>query len=743
LPNGGLVVFDASLSGSSRAMNIETCVYMKISGTGAGVTYGFEMTGFTNAGLRVSNLSEYIEIENLYIHDDAGGFPAGMRISPLASQGAGFIMNNVFIHDCYIDNVLDEGMYFGHGPTQTQPGRPINNAQIYNCIVTNCDYDGIQVRYTTGDVKVYDNLVEDCGAAAVPPAPGGASGSAFVIGEAAIGRWYNNVMKDCDRGFQLLTHSAGVRVDHNVINNCGYISGDDGGIIVFTSGNGIQIDHNTIITPADYGIQTKGGDTNGIIEDNIIAAPGVVYINSSYSTIRNNLQTATVAQNDFVDAASDDFNLTVTSPARNYAHDSGDAGAFPYEEAPEPPPEIVGIVVVPTPSLNVTPRWESKQLSAHLYKPTIGSYTPRGSLVLDNLANLWTTYRHSKKRVGGYWNAAITQRGRLSEIEDWIFRLGYHFECFNPALDQIWEGFVNRVTLQIGGFTVERGPFLDVVNRGYLVYSTVDTTTDPPVVGVRATSGPTENMTSQERYGIIEKYASAGGVSIDEVNDILAVYVAENATPRTGKRWNNREQSVPTATVELLGYVHFLKLFAFNDTTTGTRTLPEKVQDILGGDPNGLFSTDYSKIDPDGVNAQTIRRYKNENQTAWAQIKSIVAQGDGTNPWTFGIYNGRQAHYDILPSEWKYEQRLLDPGQRIFQYGGAEVAPWDVEPGKLMLATDFLIGKTPLATTPREDERTTLIEQVTFVYPTFMDIVGGQFNTLSQRLATLGLSGIG
>lgn len=394
--------------------------------------------------------------------------------------------------------------------------------------------------------------------------------------------------------------------------------------------------------------------------------------------------------------------------------------------------------------MTVASQWEGQELTGHLYKPTIGSgtYDPTGTLVLDNLSDLWTSYNHVIKRVGGYWSATFTQRGRLDEVEDWLFRLGYHFECYDPAVEEIWEGFVNSIAIQVGGLSVSRGPLLDIANDAYLVYSTVDTTTNPPTVGVRATAGPEENADSQAKYGVITKYASAGGISVAQVADLLAVYVAENALPGISKRWNNRSSQEPVVTVELLGYVHWLQCFVSNDTTTGTRTLPQKLQDILGDDPNGMFSTDYSQIDPDGANAQTIRRYENDDQTAWSQIKGIVAQGDGTDPWNFGIYNGRRAYYDIAPDEWEYEQRILDPAQRIFKYGGPEVAPWNVAAGKLMLSTDFLVGKTPPAE-PREDERTTFIEQVTFVYPDNVDIVGTKYETLSQRLASLGLAGIG
>lgn len=388
---------------------------------------------------------------------------------------------------------------------------------------------------------------------------------------------------------------------------------------------------------------------------------------------------------------------------------------------------------------------QGREFSAAVYKPSIGggSYDPTGTLVDDRLVDAWDSAQFSTRRVGGYWDGVITQTGALTQIEAWFTRLGYHVDLYSPELVKRWEGFVNRISATVGAFSVDLGPLIDVANRTALVYSTVDTTTSPPTVGVRATSATQENADSQQQYGILEHIASAGGVSAAEVADIVALYLEESAWPGTASRWNTQQQATPLVTVELLGYVHWLKLYTYNDTTSGTRTYPQKIQDILGGDPNGLLSTDYSMIDPDGANTQPIRRYNNDDQTAWAQIKSIVARGDGTDPWSFGVYDDRRAYYDIAPSTIEYEQRLSDPAQRITGIAGTTVQPWNVRPGKLMLATDFLIGTSLLTSQLVRDPRVTFIEQVGFLYPDTLNVQGEMYSTLKQRLAQLGLAGIG
>jgi len=184
-------------------------------------------------------------------------------------------------------------------------------------------------------------------------------------------------------------------------------------------------------------------------------------------------------------------------------------------------------------------------------------------------------------------------------------------------------------------------------------------------------------------------------------------------------------------------------MYVYNDTTTGTRTYPQKIQDVLGGDLNAIFSTDYTAIDPTGINAQTIKRYNNDDQTAWAQIKSIAAKGDGTNVWNFGIYNGRKAYYDIAPTTVEYEMHAADPAQRITAPAGMTIEPWNVRPGKLMLATDFLIGQGLPSTELTRDPRVTFIESVQLIHPDVLSIQGERYSTLNQKLAQLGLAGIG
>lgn len=393
--------------------------------------------------------------------------------------------------------------------------------------------------------------------------------------------------------------------------------------------------------------------------------------------------------------------------------------------------------------------FQSIGISIGLFKPTIDtstpSYNPKGHIIESDLAFKVTGYQHNIQALGGYWSATLNINYNLVNAEDWIDRLGYHIEVYDPSLDKIWEGFVNRVKLGVGSLSVTRGPLIDVGNRGFVMYSTVDTSTTPPTVGMRETTATAENTDSQDKYGIIEKSISVGGVAPTDATQLRNTWLAENALPETGQTFNSGSGSTPNVTIECLGYVHWLNLFTYNDTTSGTREISAAIADIFNYEAasvNGMFSTDLSGIVTPGSTV-SVNRYTNDNNTAWNRIKFLVSHGEGNDDRTlFGIYNDLKPQYDVIPTDTAYQQRISDPKQRIETPQGLEVKPWNVLPGQWLLYTDFLVGKVPPAN-KRDDPRYEFIESVIYTAPWGLTHTGNKAGTLSQKLAKLGLAGAG
>lgn len=384
---------------------------------------------------------------------------------------------------------------------------------------------------------------------------------------------------------------------------------------------------------------------------------------------------------------------------------------------------------------------QSNALSFSLWRPAISSYVPRGTLITDSLASQINGYSQVIKAIGGYWTSRFSVNYSLVRAEDWIDRLGYHFEAYSPSLVRIWEGFVNKVTLNVGPLSVVRGPLVDIVNRIKVEYSIIDTSTSPPTFG-RDDTGIANNTNSQDRYGIIEKIIGASGRTAATALDQRDTWLAENALPETGHQFNSSGRATPSITVELLGYIHWLALYVYNQTTnTGTQEAQQKIEDILDADPNSLF-TDFSGIETP-TNPVDVKRWENDDNEALGLVKSIVSLGDEDNVrWLFGIYNDRRAEYRAVTDEIKYQQKLSDQKQRTETLAGDEVKPWEVLPGYWLQYTDLLVGRS-VPPERRDDSRMEFLESVTFTAPWGLSHSGSKVGTLNQKLAKLGLGTAG
>jgi hypothetical protein len=398
---------------------------------------------------------------------------------------------------------------------------------------------------------------------------------------------------------------------------------------------------------------------------------------------------------------------------------------------------------VTTPSLQ-----SSTGLSISIFEPTIDpstpSYVPDGNLVDDLIAQKATGYSHTISAFGGYDRASININYNLVNAEDWIDRVGYHVEVWSPSLEKIWEGFINKITITAGSLSVTRGPLMDIGNRVRVVYSTVDSSISPPVVGSRARTADATATLSQNRYGVIARGVSVGGVSPANAVILRDSWIEENSLPETGKSFNSGSQSSANVTLEILGYFHWLKLFMYNDTTFGTREISLIIQDVFAEEAaniNGLYSTDMTGITTPAAPI-SIKRYINKDLTALARIKFCVSYGDATFVrYLFGIYSDRKPFYYSIPTTIEYHQNITSPRSSIIS-NDVEIKPWNVLPGKYVQFDDFLVG----AFVPddfREDPRVGFIESVTYTAPYGLSWSGNKVSTVRQKLARMGLAGAG
>lgn len=366
------------------------------------------------------------------------------------------------------------------------------------------------------------------------------------------------------------------------------------------------------------------------------------------------------------------------------------------------------------------------------------------SAIVRTLTDELDGYSHETRAAGGYWSASIRVSDVQSRLEDWISAgLMRHIVTYSTGLEVVWEGFVNRISVNFGSFSYQIGPLLDIGNRVRVVYSVIDTSVEPPTLGVRAVTANANGTTSQALYGIIEKVLSTGGSTATEAAQNRDTWLAENAMPPVSIDLNLSGGSEPSLALDCLGYWHLFGAYTYTNTgVTGTENLSTKIQNIINADPNSLFSTDFSRIT---TNTLQVKQYENDDKTAEALLKALNSLGDTSdNRYTIGVYQNRQLWYQAAPTTVEYLKRIT-VSDDFTTPTGATVRPSSVLPGRWVLVPDFLVGRTQpnSRTILNDDPRAGFIEVVRFDAPREVRVSGGKLSQLDQALAKQGLAGVG
>jgi hypothetical protein len=382
---------------------------------------------------------------------------------------------------------------------------------------------------------------------------------------------------------------------------------------------------------------------------------------------------------------------------------------------------------------------QARQLPISAYAPLAQT----GLLISDDVGTRVASPRFTKSVFGGADEAVLSINMRQPEVESWIQDgVGRHIEIYNAALEIIWEGFVNIVEANIGGLTKKVGPYLNIAKKIRVVYSPVDTTVTPPAVGNRTPTDWAEDADSQALYGEKHLVKSISGASVATAEQIRDLALNELKDPGGDETDNLAASAQPSVTLLCLGYIHYLKTYTCNLTTTGDQNVSAKIEAVLGADPNTILSTSYALVE---TNATQIGAYDNNDRTAWDIMRGLVAMGeespaDTFNRWLFRFDPGRIPVYSATPAAAEYQRNLSSPEQTLEHFGGGRVMPWDAVPGKWVVYTDLLVG----ASEPSDictDSRYLFVERTTFRAPWTLTLRGSKTSTLNLLMAQKGLGG--
>jgi len=348
------------------------------------------------------------------------------------------------------------------------------------------------------------------------------------------------------------------------------------------------------------------------------------------------------------------------------------------------------------------------------------------------------SYEHTINAFGGYWTAKIALAVSEPELDDWLESgLGRHVEAFGGGLNKIWEGFVNQISVQMGGLAVTKGPLMQIANSVAIVFTSTDTTTTPPTAGMRFPTPYSSDSDSQALYGVRRIVVSTSGCEDADAYALRDTYLEQNKNPKTSQDFTLLGGSSPTVSLDCLGYVHMLD-YPYNAATVGTQDADAKIKAVLAADPNSLF--DSANV---GTNTLKVKAWEDEDTLALNVIKDVVGRGDASqNRWLFGVYGDREAHYEAASNtEITYLHYLRQP-MGIQTVRKQKTDPWDILPGKWLYFPDFLTGRERPGSL-WEDPRALFIESVAYTMPQGVRVTGSQLDRYSQQLARLGLGGMG
>ena len=240
----------------------------------------------------------------------------------------------VVIYDNYTHDTNNSCMYLGQNyASSSEDEWKLRDWEVSYNRVDDCGMDGIKLKACWGDVDeclVHHNYITDIGLSRASTSVGATDHCIFIW--EGNGKAYNNF---CGRNTQSVNGRAGINArTANIPSSFGSLSAIIyNNVVVDTAGPCIQVGrdsgapnmvptvyNNTVSSCGGSGIQIASSISGGVVRDNIAAGES---LSIGGSTANTNNRTGSVASQNFVNAASDNFRLTASSPARN----SGTTGA--------------------------------------------------------------------------------------------------------------------------------------------------------------------------------------------------------------------------------------------------------------------------------------------------------------------------------------------------------------------------------------------------------------------------------
>lgn len=331
----------------------------KLSGDGTSDKYGIKVT--TEKGFYVTmelfttdfEISK-VEVAGAFANGlgDKSGFAGiGVKTSPYQDcdlfkdpTRKAWIMRNIKIHHNYVHDIGGEGIYMGHGfykgrlesqCTSITYSHSIQGVRIYDNLIQNVAYDGIQIKNADSDVEVYRNTIRNYGTKNVDTHNEG-----LFIGEGTTGKFYRNTVDTGTGNGSQIQGIGNLTVFDNVFINSGQngIYGCYGDYVTRLSDGYFHIFNNTIYNSSEIGFvfhNDLGGPKR--FHNNLIVKAGTLTKKSANVEMINNILTNDESSMLFSNVAGKNLRLKVGSPAIDAGVNlTGYGVTFDFDGKPRP-----------------------------------------------------------------------------------------------------------------------------------------------------------------------------------------------------------------------------------------------------------------------------------------------------------------------------------------------------------------------------------------------------------------------
>lgn len=315
-----------------------------------------------------------------------------------------------------------------------------------------------------------------------------------------------------------------------------------------------------------------------------------------------------------------------------------------------------------------------------------------GTIHLADLRERIQSYQHTIASRFGFESMSCSFTANTEEALDWLLNgLGRGVVAYGPDAETVWEGRLVQIDATFGSH--QRSMSLDAMaNRITVRYTTV--------LGTPGATSSASDTDSQGLYGVKDGVVSLNASTAADAALVRATELARQKNPRmtASSGQGSGEGGEVQVTLHGEGWYGALGwLLTSNTSTTNTATTTQLTTLLTAyNSTNSFFSTSSVFITASGQNATEFI----PADTPYRQkIEDLLALGDGTNPYSWGVYEDRLFYAApwtaASPTTIDYQFILGDSTLR--DSSGGEVYPWSARPNK-MLHSSSLIDTAPVAT---------------------------------------------